>query len=788
MSRAITSARMRRSVVLAACCGILIAGFLMRPAPSASAAPRVVRPGDSLLDRGFLDGAVVEKLPRTNLPEDLVEVVRGVLPFRAAPLNENSWKGPIPVDRKRIGRIVVSENLKAWNTLVPLKADTKAGPVRFFTDGRELVFPPLSEMAGKTAPDPYLYWDEQAGTVQALCSRRPPEIRVECFVDPRSQLATCEGRFLDSLARDPALVATEPVAASGLVRRITISNVTTTGLLLPAPGAVAIPIDRMEGDTLRFNVAVAKQQLKLIDGCYEPVDGRSDGVVVAVEVGADGTTTRVWSNRIGRKEVGTKRLEASVDLSRWRDRGLTLRFVTEPGPAGDSDFDYAFWSGLRIDGRMARSPTAPHVVLVDIDTLRADRLGCYGYERPTTPRFDAWARDEAAIYLDTLSTASWTLPATASMLTGMFVHQHGIDKFPKSLSNATPTLASLLRQHGYETFAIAEGGYVLPSFGFALGFDEFRLAKVRDHEMPDWSPAFAWLRRRRSEHPTFLFLHTYLMHAPYPHDEHFADPGASYAGPLAGKAVEQRSIIDPFNARRLELDEADRAYVVRQYDAQLRRMDELVAGLLHELNLLFRGEDWMLVFTSDHGEELFDHGAIGHGNSLYHELLRVPLVVRYPANVVPRPIGSFDEPASLVDIVPTILSVAGIEVPEYLPGRPLHLPMAEPPPRLHSRDGRKEAITRGPWKLIRTRRPLLGTTEYEFYSLESDPFERSNLHEAQADDSRRLETLFRRWSDLYPLRQATASASGLGTEALDALAELGYAGGEPAAADDDDER
>ena len=172
MSRAITSARMRRSVVLAACCGILIAGFLLRPAPPASdaldaATARVVRPGDSLLDREFLDRAVVERLPRTNLPADLIEVARGPLPFRTEPLTATSWKGPSEIVDSRFRSATVPAAMKSWTTVVTLRADTTAGPVRFFSDGRELAFPALDELAGRQVPDPYLYWDPEAYCVRA---------------------------------------------------------------------------------------------------------------------------------------------------------------------------------------------------------------------------------------------------------------------------------------------------------------------------------------------------------------------------------------------------------------------------------------------------------------------------------------------------------------------------------------------------------------------------------------------------------------------------------------------
>jgi arylsulfatase A-like enzyme len=578
----------------------------------------------------------------------------------------------------------------------------------------------------------------------------------------------------ESRALRPPPDAPGSTRAADLMRRTTIGGVTSTSLLLPAPSCVSFAIDELGGNDLSFQVGVADAQFACNGDVVERVHGKSDGVLFAVEVLCDGVKKRVWQQLVGRDSVGTGLAQASVGLEPWRGKRVELRLVTEPGPSGDAAFDYATWSGLRIYGPTTRKPPTPHLVLIDVDTLRADRVGVCGAKLPTTPRIDAWAKREAAIYRDVLSTASWTLPATASIFTGMYVNQHGVDAFPKSISSETPTLATMLRQEGYETYAIAAGGYVVDALGFSAGFDRFA---IDGSKVPNWTAALDWLARRRSEHPAFLFLHTYAVHAPYGHEDRFGDPDHPYTGPLAGKDVDYVNVIDPFNNGNLKLDAQDRAYVERQYSSLVRGVDDVVGSLLERLAAIFGDEDYMVVFTSDHGEEFFEHGRLGHGASIYQELLRVPLLVRYPKSTPNRPLGVFDTPASCVDLVPTVLTALGLPVPAGLPGVPLQADVDDRPPRLHYFTVADRGVTFGGHALLRH---LDGDdVSCQLYSLRDDPTEQHdllagkepppNLRDLRARMEARLDHLL---ASYPPVKAGTGTR--LDAEQLKRLKDLGY--------------
>jgi arylsulfatase A-like enzyme len=326
----------------------------------------------------------------------------------------------------------------------------------------------------------------------------------------------------------------------------------------------------------------------------------------------------------------------------------------------------------------------PNVLLVSIDSLRADRLGCYGHTRPTSPRIDRLAA-AGARFAAAWSTTSWTLPAHVSMLTGRSLLGHGV-LGESRIPTQVPVLAELLGAAGYTTAAFVSAPYLSSRFGFARGFDlydDFSVPFTPDRESRERAQATVsapllhpsverWLRSTARE-PFFLFLHYFDVHYDYsppaPFDRMF-DP--DYAGPITGRNFHaDRRIRAGMPARDLE-------HLLALYDGEIRFTDGYVGRVLDLLAELGHADDTIVVLTSDHGDEFFEHGDKGHHRTLYEEVLHVPLVVSFPGRL---PAGRVvNEPVSIVDIVPTVLELAGLPTPAAVEGQSL-VPLLRPEAR-----------------------------------------------------------------------------------------------------------
>jgi arylsulfatase A-like enzyme len=410
------------------------------------------------------------------------------------------------------------------------------------------------------------------------------------------------------------------------------------------------------------------------------------------------------------------------------------------------------------------------VLLIDIDTLRADSVSLYGAHNPTTPRLDAWAQRRATIYRDTIATASWTLPSTTSILTGTYVQQHRVSNMAADTIGAFPMLPTLLKKAGYETWGFADGGFLEPCFGFAEGFDAYY---CRRHSEIDWSAALDRLRDRRSGRPLFLFLHTYVVHSPYSCDMRFDAAHGTYEGDFAGEPIDLENVIDPFNRHAIDLSPREREYMRNLYDAGVARMDAQLARFLVEAERLLQGEDWMLVFTSDHGECFFEHGLMGHGSNLHSEVTRVPLMVVWPrsAHGAP-PVGMNDAQASSVDIVPTILECAGIAAPEELPGRSLLTLGEGDRPRLGYLAPEHQSIVAEGFRLIR--HGLGDAATFELYDLANDPTEQHDLAAQDGERVKRMDTLLARLGERYPVATPRGAQATPDSDTIAGLRALGY--------------
>ena len=322
---------------------------------------------------------------------------------------------------------------------------------------------------------------------------------------------------------------------------------------------------------------------------------------------------------------------------------------------------------------MAEAAPKYNLLLISIDTLRADHLHCYGYDRDTSPHLDQLAK-EGVLFENVTAAAPWTVPSHMSMFTALYPSVHGVVDFTRELGEGVPTLAGCLAESGYVTAAFVTSACMNHLFGFNRGFesyDDYTVNQVVDNVEPlkhqveatggDWRIATGhvitnrgtkWLTAHaHSNQKFFLFLHYFDCHYDYkpppPYDKKF-DP--DYNGKENGSDILQREAdILKF------ISVMDLAHMMALYDGDIAETDENVGKVLQLLQDLGLSEKTLVIVLSDHGEGFLEHGKIRHGNSMYEELLHVPLIMRLPG-VIPagkRVAGN----VSHVDLLPTVLGL-----------------------------------------------------------------------------------------------------------------------------------
>ena len=304
-----------------------------------------------------------------------------------------------------------------------------------------------------------------------------------------------------------------------------------------------------------------------------------------------------------------------------------------------------------------------NVVLISLDTLRADHLGLYGYERDTSPEIDAFA-EQGFVFERMLAPAPNTPPSQMAMMTSLYPGRHGFTGNNDRLAQGIETLALRLQGAGLRTAGFVDGAYLRAVFGFDRGF------QVYDDEggglkaiLPK---ALRWLDAHGDE-PFFLFLHTYDIHAPYvsPPPYH----GMFHAQPYTGDIVPTGKHLNAIWAGKIAPSAEDMQHLVDSYDEGIRYTDAQIGGLLRQLEERARLEDTVVILTSDHGEEFGEHGSVLHWQLYFQPNLRVPLIVRLPRGST-QPVR-IAEQAELIDILPTILDLAGAEPVAAAQGRSL---------------------------------------------------------------------------------------------------------------------
>ncbi|HEX6882471.1 MAG TPA: sulfatase [Planctomycetota bacterium] len=310
-------------------------------------------------------------------------------------------------------------------------------------------------------------------------------------------------------------------------------------------------------------------------------------------------------------------------------------------------------------------PQAERLILISVDTLRADHLGCYGYERPTSPNLDRLAA-QGTLFEQASSTASWTVPAHMSMLTGQYARTHGIDGWQKAPAG-TETIASVLQERGFATAAYVNVVLLNEQRGFERGFDEYHIVPQAESPVGATNQvlqaAIPWIEQHAGQ-PFFLFLHFYDVHSDYDPLPAYREAFVrEYDGHVTGETHQLRAYRK--DRQREPWSEADARHLIDLYDAGIRQFDDQIQPLLDFLERSGLAARTVVALTSDHGEEFLERGDVLHGRTLHQELVHVPLLLRGPG----VPVGMrVPGNASLVDLMPTLLGLLGAPVPEACEG------------------------------------------------------------------------------------------------------------------------
>ena len=398
---------------------------------------------------------------------------------------------------------------------------------------------------------------------------------------------------------------------------------------------------------------------------------------------------------------------------------------------------------------------SPNVILVTIDTLRADHLGCYGYKQVKTPNLDALAADGVR-FERAFTVVPVTLPSHTAIMTGTYPMLSGMHDFSgNKLSPQQPTLASVLKQAGYTTGAVVAAAVLDSRFGLNQGFDFYydhfdfsRLEEANLDEMERPGNVVAdltldWLSKNWQK-KFFLWMHLYDPHAPY-------------------------NAPEPYN----------REYADHPYDGEIAFADAQLGRLVNFLKEKKLYDNSVIVVVGDHGESLGEHGEKTHGFFIYNATMHVPLIIHLPGNSAGRTVG---DPVSTVDLMPTILHAAGLEIPQQAQGTNL-LPELDAKPESKDRDLYGETFMpriHFDWSELRgtenTKYHFIDAPRPELYDVAKDPAETHNLFadkKAVAEEMRaKLAALIRQYSAGKELAEKT----GLDPALMERLKSLGYAG------------
>jgi len=428
---------------------------------------------------------------------------------------------------------------------------------------------------------------------------------------------------------------------------------------------------------------------------------------------------------------------------------------------------------------------APNIIIISMNSLRSDHLGCYGYDKSTSPNIDKFAR-ESILFRNAIAQSSHPLGSNASILTGLYPPSHGLTGLQVKLSNERTTLAEALNQSGYQTAAFTGGFHVSSIYGLDQGFETY-FDNVEHGRLADViPPALEWLKSSdRNNKKFFLFLQAYDCHTPHqaPKEyDHMFDP--DYKG-VMDKFILSNSLGNRISGLSLKTDQGeiiqlspdDINHIIAHYDGALAYADKQLGIFLDKIKSMGLMDNSIIILMGDHGEAHMDHGYIirrQHGG-IYEEGVKVPLIIRLPENLksqIARPASQIDTQAQLIDLMPTILDYIDIPAPHPCQGqslKPLLSGQARPDfnefifsngatniprpfdklitifpkPKSYLTEEWQVCIRSNEWKLLKFNN--INGTFYELYHLEVDPREINNLAEKEMILANKLKERLNKW-------------------------------------------
>src|SRR3989339_2069338 len=423
----------------------------------------------------------------------------------------------------------------------------------------------------------------------------------------------------------------------------------------------------------------------------------------------------------------------------------------------------------------------PNILLFTIDACRPDHFGCYGYNRNTTPNIDKIA-SEGVLFTHAFSQSAWTTPGMISIFTSLYPPTHGVDAKDRTLRENVLTLPKVLKGSGYVAPVLPK--FVdIPNY-WHLGFDVVDKERFQAEEGEDLLKLLEAYKDQRF----FMWYHYHGVHLPYnpknPYDKIFQEDifsGIS-ADTEAVSVVKKKSVI---KNNSINFDNTDKKVAVALYDGQLRQLDDYMGQLTEKMKKWGILDNTVIIITSDHGEELFEHGFIGHASTslnakLYDEIIHIPLIIWWPKKIKHRVAG---ERVQQIDIMPTILDVLGIPPSEGLQGYSL-LPSIQGKPANNSRpvfcetilggfqstkemeDIRLRCVRTNEWKLIYTNTPTsivssggLDDGKYELYNLSNDPKEERNIFDNHPEVAKELKKKLFRWIETTTSKECSSQSN-----------------------------
>jgi len=423
---------------------------------------------------------------------------------------------------------------------------------------------------------------------------------------------------------------------------------------------------------------------------------------------------------------------------------------------------------LFVIGRSSEANEAlPNILLFTIDACRPDHFGCYGYNRNTTPNIDRLAGD-GVLFTHAFSQSAWTTPGMISIFTSLYTPTHGVDAKDRTLKDDVLTLTKVLKKNGY-------AAPVLPKFVdipnyWHLGFEVVDKEQFQAEEGEDLLKLLEAYKGQRF----FIWYHYHGLHLPYnpqnPYDKIFQEDifnGIS-ADTEAVSVVKKKSVI---KNNSVNFNSTDRKVIIALYDGQVRQLDDYIGQLTEKMKKWGILDNTVIIVTSDHGEELFEHGFIGHASTslnakLYDEIIHIPLIIWWPKKIKHRVV---DELVQQIDVMPTILDILGLPIPEGVQGYSL-VPSMQGKPAHNLRPVFCETILGGyqstkemediklrcvrtkEWKLIYTNTLTsnvssggLDEGKYELYNFSSDPKEERDIFENHPEVAKELKKKLFQW-------------------------------------------